>query len=274
MKRQPFQDPTFFRLTPGVRDRLLEINLTAAEWRIWCYLVSLDPFGDRGAKFVPAELMLKCKIKKTTYFSAKAKFQKLGLFDFRDGVTKVVNLQTSLISTDSGHSQQAKIIESEISESKFKNSDNHSEISESEFKNSDNHSEISESEFKNSESQSLKPTPSKDSEPPQTIKTYTDFKKTLSDSQREEFFNSINERQRQYLENNWERFIEHCFSECDRMPNPPTLPESFIRKHFVQMSKKFIRSASPDVVQTTTKKRAKHPFIERIDRLAEEFRRG
>ena len=260
MKRQPFQNPTFFRLTPSVRDRLLEINLTAAEWRIWCYLVSLDPFGDRGAKFVPAELMLKCKIKKTTYFSAKAKFQKLGLFDFRDGVTKVVNLQTSLISTDSGHSQQAKIIESEISES--------------EFGNSDNHSEISESEFGNSESQSLKPSPSKDYNDPQTIKTYTDFKKTLSDSQREEFFNSINERQRQYLENNWGRFIEHCFSECDRMPNPPTLPESFIRKHFVQMSKKFIRSASPDVVQTTTRKRAKHPFIERIDRLAEEFRRG
>ena len=119
-----------------------------------------------------------------------------------------------------------------------------------------------------------KTAPSKDSEPSQTIKTYTDFKKTLSDSQREEFLNSINERQRQYLENNWERFIEHCFSECDRMPNPPTLPESFIRKHFVQMSKKFIRSASPDVVQTTTRKRAKHPFIERIDRLAEEFRRG
>ena len=180
MKRQPLQDTTFFRLTPSVRDRLLEINLTAAEWRIWCYLVSLDPFGDRGAKFSPAELMLKCKIKKTTYFSAKAKFQKLGLFDFRDGVTKVVNLQTSLISEASGYSQQAVTIDSEISESKFGNSESHSEISES--------------KFGNSESQSLKPLPRKASKSPQTLQTYLDFKDSLSESERENFFNFVKEK--------------------------------------------------------------------------------
>ena len=166
MKRQPLQDTTFFRLTPGVRDRLLEINLTAAEWRVWCYLVSLDPFGDRGAKFSPAELMLKCSIKKTTYFATKAKFQKLGLFDFRDGVTKVVNLQTSLEQMASEHSQQAEIIESEISESEFGNSDN----------------------------RSLKPLPSKVSKSPQTIQTYSDFKKTLSDSERENFLKFVEEK--------------------------------------------------------------------------------
>ncbi len=38
---------SFFMLTPHVRDKLLSANLTAAQWRIWCYLVSLDPFGDR-----------------------------------------------------------------------------------------------------------------------------------------------------------------------------------------------------------------------------------
>ncbi|MEM6611606.1 MAG: hypothetical protein AAF652_05010 [Cyanobacteria bacterium P01_C01_bin.72] len=194
MKRQPSQETTFFRLTPGVRDRLLEINLTAAEWRIWCYLVSLDPFGDRGAKFLPAELMLKCKIKKTTYFSAKAKFQKLGLFDFRDGVTKVVNLQTSLISKASDYSQQASTIESEISESEFGNSESQSEISESEFGNSESQSEISESEFGNSESRRLKPLPSKVSKSLQTLQTYTDFKKTLSEGERENFFNFVRKK--------------------------------------------------------------------------------
>ena len=194
MKRQLSQDSTFFRLTPGVRDRLMEINLTAAEWRMWCYLVSLDPFGDRGAKFSPPELMLKCKIKKTTYFSAKAKFQKLGLFGFRDGVTKVVNLQSSLTATASSYSQQASIIESEISESKFENSDNHSEISESKFENSDNHSEISESKFENSESQSVKPISRKVSKSPQTLQTYIDFKKTLSESERENFFNFVRKK--------------------------------------------------------------------------------
>jgi hypothetical protein len=158
----------------------MEINLTAAEWRMWCYLVSLDPFGDRGAKFSPAELMLKCQIKKTTYFSAKAKFQKLGLFDFRDGVTKVVNLQTSLVQTASEHPLPAKIIESEISESK-------SEISESK-------SEISESKSEISDNQSLKPKPSNVSKPPQTLQTYSDFKRSLSESEREKFFNFVEEK--------------------------------------------------------------------------------
>jgi hypothetical protein len=180
MKSQHLQDSTFFMLTPGVRDRLMEINLTAAEWRMWCYLVSLDPFGDRGAKFSPAELMLKCQIKKTTYFSAKAKFQKLGLFDFRDGVTKVVNLQTSLVQTASEHPLPAKIIESEISESK-------SEISESK-------SEISESKSEISDNQSLKPKPSNVSKPPQTLQTYSDFKRSLSEGEREKFFNFVEEK--------------------------------------------------------------------------------
>ena len=150
-------------LTPNVRDRLLEIKLTAAEWRIWCYLVSLDPFGDRGAKFSSAELMLKCGIKKTTYFSAKTKFQKLGLFDFHDSVTKVVNLQTSSNkSENSNYLQQVELIESEISESQFKNSESQSEISESQFGNL-------ESQFEISESQSPQPLPDKGCNSPQTI---------------------------------------------------------------------------------------------------------
>jgi hypothetical protein len=196
-KRQPLQDTTFFRLTPGVRDRLLEINLTAAEWRVWCYLVSLDPFGDRGTKFSPAELMLKCGIKKSTYFAAKAKFQKLGLFDFRDGVTKVFNLQTTLDCTPrngesnhsktSNYSQQAKFIESEISESKSEISESKSEISESK-------SEISESESEISDNQGLKHKPCNVSKMPQTLKTYSEFKRSLSEDERENFLNFVEEK--------------------------------------------------------------------------------
>ena len=76
--------------------------------------------------------MLKCGVKKTTYFAAKAKFQKLGLFDFKDGATKVYNLQgRSSHSEISDYSQQSKLIESEISESKSEISESKSEISES-----------------------------------------------------------------------------------------------------------------------------------------------
>ncbi len=201
MKNQPIQNTTFFMLTPDVRDRLLEIKLTAAEWRVWCYLVSLDPFGDRGAKFSPAELMLKCSIKKTTYFATKARFQKLGLFDFKDGPTKVVNLQTSSEkSENSTHSQQAKTIESEISEYSQQVEVIESEISESEFENSESEFEISESEFEISEFQSEisdnrspKPLPRKASKTPQTLQNYSDFIRSLSDDARDNFFEFVRE---------------------------------------------------------------------------------
>jgi hypothetical protein len=51
MKSHKSLPETFFILTPEVREKLLTANLTAAEWRIWCYLVSLDPFGDRCFRF-------------------------------------------------------------------------------------------------------------------------------------------------------------------------------------------------------------------------------
>ncbi|MEM9274876.1 MAG: hypothetical protein AAGA80_18225 [Cyanobacteria bacterium P01_F01_bin.143] len=206
MKNQPIQNTTFFMLTPDVRDRLLEIKLTAAEWRVWCYLVSLDPFGDRGAKFSPAELMLKCSIKKTTYFATKAKFQKLGLFDFKDGPTKVVNLQTSSEkSKNSTHSQQAEVIESEISEysqqaktiefeiseSEFEISESEFEISESEFEISESEFEISESEFEISDNRSPKPLPRKAYKTPQTLQKYSDFIRSLSEETRDNFFEFV-----------------------------------------------------------------------------------
>jgi hypothetical protein len=187
MKRQPLRD-TFFMLTPGVRDRLLEIKLTAAEWRIWCYLVSLDPFGDRGAKFSPAELMMKCGVKKTAYFKAKAKFQSLGLFDFKDGTTKVFNLQGGFDrSNNSTSSQQEEIIESANAESQ-------SAFAESQSANAESQSANAESQSANAESQNQKTMPEAGSGSPQTIQTYSDFKKTLSESERENFLNFVSEQ--------------------------------------------------------------------------------
>jgi hypothetical protein len=187
MKRQPLRD-TFFMLTPGVRDRLLEIKLTAAEWRIWCYLVSLDPFGDRGAKFSPAELMMKCGVKKTAYFKAKAKFQSLGLFDFKDGTTKVFNLQGGFDrSNNSTYSQQEEIIESANAESQSANAESQSANAESQSANA-------ESQSANAESQNPKTMPEAGSDSPQTIQTYSDFKKTLSEDERENFLNFVKEQ--------------------------------------------------------------------------------
>ncbi|MDJ0725609.1 MAG: hypothetical protein QNJ38_10900 [Prochloraceae cyanobacterium] len=147
----------------------------------------------------------------------------------------------------------------------------HERDTESHERDTESHERDTESHER--DNRASKPAPSKDSERPQTIQTYTDFIKTFSDSEREEFFNSINEIQRQYLENNWQKFLNYCFSECDRLPIPPTLPECFIRKHFLEMARKFIRCAPPDVAQKITKKKRKHPYIEEMHRLEEELSR-
>ena len=152
---------TFFMLSPNVGNQLLDCDLTAAEWRMWCYLVTLDPFGDSGAKFSPAELMLKCGIKKTAYFKAKAKFQKLGLFDFKDAVTKVINLQGKF-------SQSAKTDSTKTDSAK---TDSQSANADSQSANADSQSAKTDSQSANADSQIPEPAPSADPGNPQTIQT-------------------------------------------------------------------------------------------------------
>ena len=81
----------FFKLTATIAKEIRTAKLTAAEWDFWSYLVTLDPFGDRGVEFNAAEAILELGMSKSTYFAAKAKFQRLGWFDFKDGKTTVRN---------------------------------------------------------------------------------------------------------------------------------------------------------------------------------------
>jgi hypothetical protein len=56
--------------------------LTAAEWRLWSLLVTLDPFGDRYQDLPDLlEIMQMCDMSKPTFYRAIAKFEELNLFD-------------------------------------------------------------------------------------------------------------------------------------------------------------------------------------------------
>ena len=136
-----------------------------------------NPLGDPSIKFVIKNFALCWQIPESSLYEAISKLkklnllpewldyesrqynsieaevrdslhQKLGLFDFHlKSVTKVVNLQTSSKkSENSNYSQQVELIEFEISESQFKNSESQFEISESQFGNSETRFEISESQ--------------------------------------------------------------------------------------------------------------------------------
>jgi hypothetical protein len=79
----------FYPLTPDTAKKLREANLTAAEWRLWSYLVELDPFGDRYLELPdPLTIMQECDMKKSTFYAAIAKLQKIDVipqwFDIKD----------------------------------------------------------------------------------------------------------------------------------------------------------------------------------------------
>ena len=71
---------SFYPLTSKTLEKLYQADLTAAEWRLWNYLVVTDPWGDHY-KDLPDTLtiMEKVGIKKSTFYAAIAKFKKLCL---------------------------------------------------------------------------------------------------------------------------------------------------------------------------------------------------
>ena len=74
----------FYPLTPSYTQQLRKAKLTAAEWRIWSYLVSLDPWGNKYQDLNTLTIMSECNCSKATFYRAIAKLQALNLFDFQD----------------------------------------------------------------------------------------------------------------------------------------------------------------------------------------------
>lgn len=142
----------FYPLTAEISQKLRDSKLTAAEWRLWSYLVELDPFGDRYSDLPDTlTIMQAVDIKKTTFYTAIAKFQELGLFDFQEKGFSFRNLR--------GIPKNRKTVQfvgsiSEISENSLENRKTVQFVG---------------NDFENSENQPLKPLPLEDSGSPQTI---------------------------------------------------------------------------------------------------------
>lgn len=82
----------FYQVTPTVANALRKANLTASEWKIWSYLVEIDPWGNRYEEVETLSVMSVCGVSKATYYRAIAKFQDEKIFDFQDKGFNVRNL--------------------------------------------------------------------------------------------------------------------------------------------------------------------------------------
>lgn len=92
----------FYRLTTEKIGEIAELNLTSKEQLLLLYLITLDPFGDKEVRIPPFEIIERTlHISKASYYRAKAKLQKLNLFNFTDKYCTFQNLRPAVPSYQS-----------------------------------------------------------------------------------------------------------------------------------------------------------------------------
>lgn len=73
---------SFYLLSFEVAQELRSYDLSAAEWRLWSYLATLDPFGNQYQELPDLiSVLQECRISKPTFYRCLARFEDLGLFD-------------------------------------------------------------------------------------------------------------------------------------------------------------------------------------------------
>ncbi|MCU0536467.1 MAG: hypothetical protein MUD14_21475 [Hydrococcus sp. Prado102] len=173
-----------------------------------------NPFCDRPIEIIPREFAQRWNLAESSLYEAIAKLKKLGILAIRTGKLllnwilsnrQATSAPSADVTSDSGNdakstSKSQENIDTETLENNaFENSESlrdlrvDSEISEPILK--------SQNQFQNSkidsnipENRELESLPDKNCALPQTIQTYTNFKKTLSESERENFLNFVKEQ--------------------------------------------------------------------------------
>ena len=165
----------FYPLTNDTTSMLRKGKLTAAEWRIWSYLVEVDPWGglaDASAKqryqdLDSLDVMSQCDCSRATFYRAITKFQKLGLFDIQDKGFSIRNLTG--VSKLKATNKEKKLNKDNCSQkTEVSETRTQSQNCKSSLKNENLFSEMRK-QSQNCENQSPKPPSDKGYNSPQTI---------------------------------------------------------------------------------------------------------
>jgi hypothetical protein len=185
----------FYPLTGDVTTKLRKGKLTAAEWRIWSYLVEIDPWGDRYQDINSLDVMSKCDCSRATFYRAIAKLQKLKIFDIQDQGFSIRNLTgASWLKSSQAKEQEIELNQVDLRNEKVVSKMRlDSQKRESCLKNETEFSKMR-LDSQICENKPPETPPDKGLESSQTLQTYTDFKRSLSESEREKFFNFVQEK--------------------------------------------------------------------------------
>ncbi|MEG4065618.1 hypothetical protein [Microcoleus sp. SVA1_A1] len=237
----------FYPVTPELTETLRQGKLTAAEWRIWSYLITIDPWGNQYKDVETLTVMSVCEVSKATYYRAIAKFDELELFDFQDKGFSIKNRYG------------ATSLKNETPESL--DGENQSQICETSLKNETRSSEMRQ-DPQICENRSPEPAPSNSSKPSKIIKIIKTNKK---------------EREGEILKflESTPSFRDFCLRKAQGLPSVPVLLDSWIVANFDELEGLWAKSQTSSGVQNSARPAVvvveaainKYPQVqERIDR--------
>jgi hypothetical protein len=175
-------------------------KLTGAQFRLWHYLMMIDCFADYTADNekiyheipTPADIALKIGSSEARVKKDIRVLRKLGLYDYRITAWEGHNLTAAKAKAESDRmKKQPKGTKTLVGVGQGLNSPSEGLNSPSEGLNSPSKSLNSPSEGLNSPFCETETAPDKGFKPSQTIQTYSDFKHTLSEPEREKFLNFV-----------------------------------------------------------------------------------
>jgi predicted transcriptional regulator len=172
--------PLFYQLTNKEWVETVK-DLTGAEIKVLYHVRSLDPFGDRELDYSVTQVALQLGLSKGAVSKAFKKLDQMNLI-----CVELVRVKVRVNTNKNNITEFPK--ENSVSYRKHKLPIRNENFSEE--------TEVSSSKrsFPIGNEQPLEPLQHKDSSIPQTIQTYTDFKKTLSEEERANFLNFCQEK--------------------------------------------------------------------------------
>lgn len=221
-------------------DTVIE-NLTAAEMKLWLYLQKLDRYGEKFKDLpTPKELAIRLGLSKRTVEKAMFRLNELGLYVIRIKQWEGVNSSAARAHQTAKKMKAAKkdkeTLEPLQTERGYLTA-NAVNLPNSGYLAANAVNLPNERLF--SRDQPPEPLLQEDSKTPQTIKTYSDFIRSLSEEERE-------------------KFLKFGEKQALELPNPPKLTDKWIAKNFKELYKKFKASETTSAAARAPKKEWKY----------------
>jgi hypothetical protein len=176
----------FYPLQKQELMKLREVKLINNAAYVHLALRYENPFCDRPVQIIPKEFALRWRIPEVSVYKAIARLKELGILNIKSGKLVI----DWVIEAENQYTETAT---EDVAVNDFSNSTKNYQIEEKIIR-SDNELSNPKTDYQIRENRTLKPLSDISSSISQTLQTYSDFKDSLSEDERENFFNFVQEK--------------------------------------------------------------------------------